>query len=238
MGKAPGIEKRKLTEMIEITEFIKKYMAALDQAFPDRVWFAGLQGSYGREEATEASDIDMVGILDQLSASDIHTYDAMLDTLPCRELICGFLSGRQELENWEPSELFQFCRDTTPIRGSLDHVLSSVTSADIARAIKSGACGVYHGCVHNMLYEKSEDILKGLYKSASFVLQAVHFQRTGVYVRHMADLVSVLPPEESAVLQTFMELKNGGAVVFDAMSEQLFSWAGKWAGAPGMMDTE
>ena len=159
--------------MIEITEFIKKYMTALDQAFPDRVWFAGLQGSYGRGEATEASDIDMVVILDQLSASDIRTYDAMLDTLPCRELICGFLSGRQELENWEPSELFQFCRDTTPIRGSLDQVLSSVTSADIARAIKSGACGVYHGCVHNMLYEKSEDILKGLYKSASFVLQAV-----------------------------------------------------------------
>ena len=92
MGKAPGIEKRELTEMIEITEFIKKYMAALDQAFPDRVWFAGLQGSYGRGEATEASDIDMVVILDQLSASDIHTYDAMLDTLPCRELICGFLS--------------------------------------------------------------------------------------------------------------------------------------------------
>ncbi len=79
MGKAPGIEKRKLTEMIEITEFIKKYMAALDQAFPDRVWFAGLPGSYGREEATEASDIDMVVILDQLSASDIHTYDAMLE---------------------------------------------------------------------------------------------------------------------------------------------------------------
>ena len=77
--------------MIEITEFIKEYMAALDQAFPDRVWFAGLQGSYGRGEATEASDIDMVVILDQLSVSDIRTYDAMLDTLPCRELICGFL---------------------------------------------------------------------------------------------------------------------------------------------------
>ena len=105
--------------MIEITEFIKKYMAALDQAFPDRVWFAGLQGSYGRGEATEASDIDMVVILNQLSASDIHTYDAMLDTLPCRELICGFLSGRQELENWEPSELFQFCHkvlERVPVR--------------------------------------------------------------------------------------------------------------------------
>lgn len=72
--------------MIEITEFIKKYMAALDQAFQDRVWFAGLQGSYGRGEATEASDIDMVVILNQLSASDIHTYDAMLDTLPAGSL--------------------------------------------------------------------------------------------------------------------------------------------------------
>ena len=94
--------------MIEITEFIKKYMTALDQAFPDRVWFAGLQGSYGRGEATEASDIDMVVILDQLSASDIRTYDAMLDTLPCRELSDGFLSGRQELENWEPSGFSSF----------------------------------------------------------------------------------------------------------------------------------
>ena len=52
--------------MIEITEFIKKYMAALDLVFPGRVWFAGLQGSYGRGEATEASDIDMVVILDRV----------------------------------------------------------------------------------------------------------------------------------------------------------------------------
>ena len=150
---------------------------------------------------------------------------------PIAKLPVGKDVGQRHVWRLLP-ELFQFCRDTTPIRGSLDQVLSSVTSADIARAIKSGACGVYHGCVHNMLYEKSEDILKGLYKSASFVLQAVHFQRTGVYVRHMADLVSVLPPEESAVLQTFMELKGGRPVAFDAMSEQLFSWAGKWAGAP------
>lgn len=219
--------------MIEITEFIKKYMAALDLVFPGRVWFAGLQGSYGRGEATKASDIDMVVILDRLSIGDLRSYDAMLDTLPCRELICGFLSEKQELENWEPSELFQFCRDTTPIRGSLDQILSAVTGADVARAIKSGACGIYHGCVHNMLYEKNEEILKGLYKSASFVLQAVHFQRTGIYVRHMSDLVSVLPPEEGVILQTFMELKGGKPVSFDPMSEQLFSWAGKWAGTPG-----
>jgi hypothetical protein len=32
----------------------------------------------------------------------------MIDTLPNRELICGFLSGKDELINWEPSDLFQY----------------------------------------------------------------------------------------------------------------------------------
>ena len=40
--------------------------------------------------------------------------------LCCRELICGFLSGKNEILNWEPSDLFRFCNDTTPIKGSLD----------------------------------------------------------------------------------------------------------------------
>ena len=39
----------------------------------------------------------------------------------------------------------------------------------VNRAIKIGACNIFHGCVHNMLHEKSEDILRGLYKSAAFV---------------------------------------------------------------------
>ena len=54
------------------------------------------------------SDIDVVVILDELSVADIETYNAMLDTLPHRELICGFLSGQKEIMAWEPSDLFQF----------------------------------------------------------------------------------------------------------------------------------
>lgn len=72
-----------------MNEFIQK----LNEVFANRAWFVGLQGSYGRGEATESSDIDVVVILDELSAEDIQTYNDMLDTLPHRELICGFLSG-------------------------------------------------------------------------------------------------------------------------------------------------
>ena len=63
----------------------------MNEVFANRVWFFGLQGSYGRGEAKETSDIDVVVILDELNASDIQTYQNMLDTLPHRELICGFV---------------------------------------------------------------------------------------------------------------------------------------------------
>ena len=79
--------------MVEITAWMHTFLQTLDQTFGARVWFVGLQGSYGRGEATETSDIDAVVILDELSAADIQTYHVMLDTLPNRELICGFLSG-------------------------------------------------------------------------------------------------------------------------------------------------
>ena len=211
--------------MTDINIWTEKFLVALDEAFPNRIYFVGLQGSYSRGEATDESDIDMVVILDKLSATDIGTYNAMLNTLPHRELICGFLSGKDEILNWEASDLFQFYYDTTPIRGNLDELLALLDENAINKAIKTGVCNIYHGCVHNMLYEKSEDILRGLYKSASFVLQAIAFRETGKYIRHQRELLLLLSGKDKAICETFINLKNGDKVEFDAMSEALFNWA-------------
>lgn len=214
--------------MIDITAWTYNFLQKLNETFSDRVWFVGLQGSYSRGEARDTSDIDVVVILDELSATDIKTYNAMLDTLPNRDLICGFLSGKSEILNWEPSDLFQFCNDTTPIKGSLDEVLANVSESDVNRAIKIGSCNIFHGCVHNMLYEKDEDILRGLYKSASFVVQAIAFKQNGNYIRHQKDLLEAVASDEAEIVETFMNLKNGKAVDFDSMSETLFAWSKKW----------
>ena len=214
--------------MIDITSWMQNFLQTLSETFADRVWFVGLQGSYGRGEATKTSDIDIVVILDELSATDIQTYTDMLDTLPHRELICGFLSGKNEIMNWESSDLFQFCHDTTPIKGSLDEVLGVVDESDVNRAIKIGVCNIYHGCVHNLLHEKSEDILRALYKSASFVVQAIAFKQTGNYISHQKDLLEVVSSNERAIVETFLSLKNGETVDFTLMSEILFTWAKKW----------
>ena len=214
--------------MIDINDWINRFLKVLNDTFGERVWFVGLQGSYGRGEATETSDIDVVVILDQLSAADIQRYNTMLDNLPNRKLICGFVSGKDELLNWEPSDLFQFCHDTTPIKGSLEEVVEVVDESAVNKAIKISACNIYHGCVHNMVHEKSEDILKGLYKSASFVVQAIAFKQTGKYVKHQNELRDVVSTDEMVIVDTFLNLKNGGTVDFNSMSEALFAWAKKW----------
>ncbi len=214
--------------MIEITTWMNGFLRSINETFGDRIWFVGLQGSYGRGEATETSDIDVVVILDELSITDIHKYNAMLNTLPYRELICGFVSGKDELLNWEPSDLFQFCNDTTPIIGSLDEVMAVVDDVAVNRAIKNGACNIYHGCVHNMLHEMSEDILKGLYKSAAFVIQAITFKQTGKYIRSQSDLLQIALPEEQRIINTSTYLKNGGAIDFETMSQELFVWSKAW----------
>ena len=222
------LEFDEVIEMMDITAWMPTFLQTLSETFANRVWFVGLQGSYGRGEATETSDIDIVVILDELSAMDIQTYNDMLDTLSHRDLICGFLSGKEEIMNWEPSDLFQFCNDTTPIKGSLEEVLAVVDESAVNRAIKIGACNIYHGCVHNMLHEKSEDILKGLYKSASFVVQAIAFKQTGNYISHQKDLLQVASSDERDIVEIFSHLKNGGAVDFNLMSEILFAWSKKW----------
>ena len=220
----PNIGKEMTSKPININTWIKAFTEKAEQTFVGRVWFTGLQGSYGRGEATETSDIDVVLILDELRMDDLKTYRNMLDTLPNRELVCGFISGKDELLNWEASDLFQFYYDTTPIKGTLDRLLEKIDKHVVKRAIRIGACNIFHACVHNFVHEKSDDILRSLYKSAVFVLQAVWFYETGKYIKSKAELQSAIEPP-SAVLDTAIALKNGASVKFQEMSELLLNWA-------------
>ena len=106
--------------------------------------------------------------------------------------------------------------------------MAVIDESALNRAIKIGVCNIYHGCVHNMLHEKSEDILRGLYKSASFVVQAIAFKQTGNYINHQKELLQAVSSNEQIIVETFMNLKNGGTVDFKLMSEILFTWSKKW----------
>lgn len=214
--------------MIEIKVWMSHFIKNLQGIFPGRIEFVGLQGSYGRNEATDSSDIDVVVILNELLPEDLKIYSCMLDNLPNRNLICGFISGKAELMNWEPSDLFQFFYDTTPIIGNLDELYNLIDDKAVKQAVLIGSCNIYHACVHNMVHEKDFEILKGLYKSAAFVIQAIYYCETGNYIKKKSVLLSKLSEPEYMILENSMQLKDSEIINddnFDRLSAELFKWA-------------
>lgn len=182
--------------MICISEWMNLFIGRMKETFPDRIIFLGLQGSYGRGEAKESSDIDVVVILDQLTYSDLCLYRDAVKDLPAREKLCGFVSGREELSHWEKSDLFQFYYDTKAVIGSLDEIIPPITEEDVVRAIKIGAGNLYHMACHNAIHDRSAEILEALYKSAFFTMQAKHFYYTGTYLSQKQALIPFLSSVE------------------------------------------
>jgi len=165
--------------------WMQGYLRAVQEAFGERVRFVGLQGSRARGEARPGSDIDVVLLLDELSWQDVLTYRRAIEELPLRELVCGFVSGVEELAAWDAGELVFFYHDTVPVFGSLEFVRSLFGPQDVLRAVRQGACGVCHAVVHNGAHARSADALREICKSAVFVLRAACFARTGQWALHL-----------------------------------------------------
>lgn len=210
---------------MEIQIWMEGFLKALRQTFGGRLAFVGLQGSRGRREGREDSDIDVVVILDRLTTADLDAYRAAVADLPRRELLCGFVSGWAELEHWDAADLFQFYHDTTPYLGSLDGLLPRIGQAAVRRAVHLGACNVYHACCHNYLHERDPEILKGCCKSAFFVLQAKYYLEVETYVSRRADLLPLLDGGDRAVLEAL--LAGDWEARFSETSALLLEWASR-----------
>lgn len=180
--------------MLKLTDKLKVY-------FKNRLLFVGLQGSYQRKEAHHNSDIDAVIILDVLSINDLIAYREILSTMPESDKSCGFISGKQELMNWPKHELFQFKQDTRSYHGTLEELLPNICDKDIVDSVKISASGLYHSCCHTIVHTPSSfDILKDMYKSAFFLLQAIYYLRNGVYISTKKDLLPLLEGDEKEIL--------------------------------------
>ena len=211
--------------MLDIKIWMAAYVQAVRAAFGDRVRYIGLQGSQGRGEASDASDIDVVCILDTCSLRDLEAYRAAVADLPDRDKLCGFVSGTAELAAWDGADLFQFRHDTTDWYGRLAGLLPPENEEDARRALHTGACGLYHLCCHNFLHGRSREAVAEAYKSAVFLLQAKTYLEQGVYCRRRAELARCLTGPDLALLQTAQALKAGESQEdLTALSDRLFTW--------------
>ena len=208
--------------------WMEAFTERLQAAFGARLLFAGLQGSRARGEAGPDSDIDAVAILDKVSLEDVCAYRAALEGLPEREKICGFFGGREELARWDRADLFQFVYDTIAFYGDLSAIVPAPGREDARRAALVGACNIYHGCVHGLLFDRDSAALCALYKQAAFALRARLFWETGEYASRTDDLRARLSPAETRLLDGRAEAQalQGDGDAFEALSARLFAWAG------------
>lgn len=216
--------------MLDMSTWLPEFTEKVKETFGDRIVCIGLQGSYSRGESGPDSGIDVVVILDKLSPADIKTYESAIDSLPSRDKIRGFISGKQELLCWEPSDLFQFYYDTMPVVGNLDSIVPLIGRENVYRAIRIGGCRLYRSCVRNMLHKKDLDSLKKLYKAVRFILQAQYYVEAGIFLRRNEDLMPRLTPENRDMLETSLRVREMESITpeeFDALSQKLFLFAGK-----------
>ena len=99
---------------------------------------------------------------------------------------------------------------------------------DVRRAVHIGACGLYHAAVHNLLHDRSPDLLRECYKQASFVLQAKYFLERGEDLSAPQDLLPRLGEEDRAILEgrgQAAELSSPEEGEFRTLSGRLIAWA-------------
>lgn len=170
----------------------------LQNEFTNHLLFVGLQGSRARSEAQPTSDIDLVVLLDSVSASDLARYHTIIQSLPHYDLACGFIGSSSALASWPRHELFQFYHDTKPLFGKLPEV-EPFTKNDALQAAQIGASGIYHAACHTSVFSNNalDETLQALYKGAFFVLQALQFARTGIYPHTKAELAKQFQSSKS-----------------------------------------
>lgn len=214
--------------MVDIEVWVSSLEEKLTNEFGPRLLFLGLQGSYGRGEANEDSDIDVVTVLDRVELDDLDVYKAVVSTMPECEKACGFLCGASELKSWPKYDLLSVARDTRDVYGRLADLLPPFDRDDLADAAAIGASGLYHAACHEYLYgdrEEWPDFLRNAHKSAFFVLRTLHELRTGENVRTKKELLLRLSGDERTILECGLTKQETEEPMETAFA-RLLRWSG------------
>jgi len=188
--------------MFDVRAWLEEISGKVRECFGGRVVFIGFQGSYRRGEATVASDVDLVVILDELRIEDLEAYRKIVRSMPNPEKACGFISGRKEIQNWSKSDLFQFYFETEALEGSLNDIIARPAEDDIRRAVKSNSEALYHAACHSFVFDNDvRESLAALYKMTFFILQARYYLENGVYVSTKKELLPLLSGKDAEILE-------------------------------------
>ncbi len=216
---------------ININAWLNLAIEKLQKTFNEKLLFIGLQGSYNRGEATSESDIDLVVILDKMNFQDLKEYRRIINEMPNKELACGFISGKKELQNWSKADLFQFFYDTKSLVGNIEDIIQSPTIEDIKKLIKTSSETLYHSAVHSFVHSNNyaED-LQNIYKMTFFILQAKYFVENNIYIKTKNELIKCLQGIDREILNICInrkQLEFTNKNELEILYKKLIDWVSK-----------
>ena len=189
--------------------------------------YIGLQGSYLRNEATENSDIDIMAVIDDISVEDLDTYRQALVSIGNFDKSCGFICGRADLSHWNPLELCHLLNTTKDYYGELKNLVPAYTMEDERNYVKFSLNNLYHEICHRYIHADREHNISRLpvtCKSVFYIVQHLHYLRTGNFVPTKRELLECVQDEDKAVLELSVSLRNDDGYDFDRAFSLLFRW--------------
>ena len=182
-----------MNNLVDIEDYTKRLTEELKMKFGKRLLYVGLQGSYLRGEATPESDIDIMLVFDEVHAEDIIAYRQILTELGEYERACGFVCGRDELQNWFPEEICHLLHTTSDVYEKLSEIAPAYSKKDVADYIKMSVGNLYHMLCHRRIHS---DMEKNVYKlplakrDIFFILQNLYYLEKEDFIEKKADVYS------------------------------------------------
>lgn len=213
--------------MLRIEDYIDSLTLKLKASFCERLVYIGLQGSYLRNEATPESDIDIMAVIDRLTAEDLAVYREILISVGNYDRSCGFICGKDELKNWNPLEICHLLHTTKDCYGTLTELVPSYSEEDERNFIKLCLNNLFHELCHRYIHSDREYNISRLpmtCKSVFFIMQNMHYLNSGNFVKTKQELLKCVQGEDKTVLELSMSLHSSSDYDFDRAFGILFSW--------------
>lgn len=216
--------------MICIDKYIEELTAELKEAFDGRLLYVGLQGSYLRGEANENSDIDIMAIIDDMTAEDLKTYKNALMAVGDYDKSCGFICGREELKSWNVLEICHLLHTTKDCFGCLSDFVPSYSKADVLNYIKMSVGNLYHELCHRYIHADRD--CNVLYfpqtcKGVFFILQNLHYLKSGEFIltkKELLESLSAAKDKEVLALSISLNSSENTDYDFDNVFKIVYEW--------------
>lgn len=213
--------------MFRIDEYINELIAALKEAFGERLVYIGLQGSYLRGEETKSSDIDIMAVIDNISVEDLKTYQKALISVGNFDKSCGFICGKADLEHWNPLEICHLLNTTKDYYGELKNLVPAYTIEDERNYVKFSLNNLYHEICHRYIHADKEYNISRLpitCKSVFFIMQHLYYLINGNFIPTKRELLECLQGEDKTVLELSISLQKCSTYDYDRAFSTLFNW--------------